>query len=55
MHVRMYVFIYKRERKKVSEAGAEREGDRGSEAGSLLSAESPMWGLNSRTRDHDLS
>ena len=27
----------------------QREGDRGSEAGSVLTAESPMWGLNSRT------
>ena len=25
----------------------EREGDRGSEAGSVLTAESPIWGLNS--------
>ena len=28
--------------------GAEREGDRGSEAGSALTAESPIWGSNSR-------
>ena len=27
----------------------EREGDRGSETGSMLTAESPMWGSNSRT------
>ena len=30
--------------------GAEREEDRGSEAGSLLTAASLMWDLNSRTR-----
>ena len=29
--------------------GAEREGDRGSEADFALTAESPMWGLNSQT------
>ena len=29
--------------------GAEREGDRGSEAGTVLTATSPMWGSNSRT------
>ena len=33
----------------MSGGGAEREGDRGSEAGSALTAESLMWGLNSRT------
>lgn len=34
---------------KVSTAGTEREGDRGSKAGSVLLADSPMWGSDSRT------
>ena len=29
--------------------GRERKGDRGSEVGSVLTARSPMWGLNSLT------
>ena len=33
----------------VREGQREREGDRGSKAGSELTAESSMWGLNSRT------
>ena len=36
-----------RERMHVNRGGAEREGDRGSEACSALTAESPMWGSNS--------
>ena len=39
----------------LSRGEAEKEGDRGSEAGSVLTAESLMQGLNSRTMDHDLS
>ena len=39
------LFLRERER----EQGAEEGGDRGSEAGSLLTAESPMQGSNSRT------
>ena len=38
-----------RERERPSGEGAEREGDRGSEAGSVLTAESPLQGLNSQT------
>ena len=38
------IFIF--ERARVSRGGAEREGDRGFEAGSVLTARSPMWGLN---------
>ena len=41
------MFILERER--MSREGAEREGDRGSEAGSMLTAENLMWSLNSGT------
>ena len=34
------------ERESMSRGGAEREGDRGSEAGSELTAVSPTWGSN---------
>ena len=37
------------ERETRSRGGAEREGSRASEAGTVLIADSPMWGLNSRT------
>ena len=49
------LFIYllrerERERERDHEQGkSRREGDRGSEAGSVLTAESPAWGLNSQT------
>ena len=49
----IYIFIYvyflerEREREGTRGGGAEREGDRGSEVGSVLTAASPMWGLNS--------
>ena len=44
------MFIYfERERQSMSWGGAEREEDRGSEAGSVLTAESPRWGSNSQT------
>ena len=45
------MFIFERRRKSmhVNRGEAEREGDRGSEAGSVLTAESLMWGLNSQT------
>ena len=33
----------------MSRVGAERNGDRGLKAGSMLTAESPMQGLNSQT------
>ena len=39
----------------MSRGGAEREGDRGSGVGSTLSVQEPMWGSDSRMRDHDLS
>ena len=44
-------------RKSVSRGGAEREGDTESRKapGSKLSAQSPPWGSNPQTRDHDLS
>lgn len=34
---------------------AEREGDRGSDAGSALRVESLPWGSNHKPQDHDLS
>ena len=45
----VYLFLRERERAHESRGGAEREGDRRSEAGSALTAESPMCGSNSRT------
>ena len=44
-----FIYFWERKRERMSREGAEREGDRGSEAGSLLTAESPMWGSNPRT------
>ena len=47
-----YLFILRqrgKEREREWGRGREQEGDRGSEAGSVLTAESPMWGSNSRT------
>ena len=38
-----------RETESVSRGGAESEGDRGSEAGSVLTAESPTWDSGSQT------
>ena len=54
----IYLFIFKfffstfiyfgdRERQSMNGGGAEREGDRESQAGSALPAHSPMWGSNS--------
>ena len=43
------VYLFLREREHTSQGGAEREGDRGSEAGSALTADSPTWGSNSET------
>ena len=58
-HLKFFIFYFfwERRRESASEGGAEREGDRGSEAGSVLTAESLTWGLNSWTclLDHDLS
>ena len=44
------VYLFLRERQHTSRGGAEREGDRGSEAGSALTAERPMQGSNSWTK-----
>ena len=44
----MYLFIL-RERECVSRGGAETEGDRESQAGSVLTEETQKWGSNSRT------
>ena len=38
-----------RERERTNKGGAEREGDRRSKAGSMPTAETPMWGSNSQT------
>ena len=46
-----FLFIFERER---AEEG-QREGDRGSEVGSVLTSENPMWGSNLQTWDQDLS
>ena len=49
------VFLFKREteierqRQRMNGRGADREEERESQAGSALSAQSPMWGSNSRT------
>ena len=43
----MFIFERERERVKVSRAGAEREGDRGSEVGSVQTVASLVWGSNS--------
>ena len=45
--------MFSLERVQVEEG--QREGDREPEAGSTLSAQSPMWGSNSQTSDRDLS
>ena len=52
---RMYflsLFIYfERDRDSTSGGGTEREGDRESQAGSVLPAQSPTWGSNSQNRE----
>ena len=47
----LFIFERERERDKVrtSQGGAERGGDRESEAGAALTAQIPMWGSHSRT------
>ena len=45
--INIHLFLRERDRKLMG--GVEREGDRGSEAGSKLTAEGPMQGLNSQT------
>ena len=47
-----YLFIFKFiyfERERMTRGGAEREGERESQAGSAPSVQSPMWGSNPRT------
>ena len=54
-----FIVLYERERPRKNEVGGgvgvgrerEREEDRGSEAGSVLTAESPVWGLNLMSRE----
>ena len=45
------MFIFERESVSMrgQGGGAEREGDRGSEVGFVLTAESPTWGSNTQT------
>ena len=43
------MFIFERESVCIQAGERQREGDRGSEAGSVLTAESLTWGLNSPT------
>ena len=43
------VYLFERERESMCTGERQREGDRGSEAGSTLTAESPMWDSNSPT------
>ena len=43
------VYLFLRERESTSVGEAQTDGDRGFEAGSMLTAESPMWGSNSQT------
>ena len=47
------MYVYERERERESERAsreeAEREGDKGSKAGSALTVESLMWSSNSQT------
>ena len=45
----MYLFFRKSQRQSMSRGGAERDGDMESEAGSELSSQNLMWGLNSQT------
>ena len=47
----LMLFIFERERACTSGGGAEREGDRGSEAGSALTAREPDVGLELRNRE----
>ena len=42
-------YLFLRERESINRGDAEREENRGSEAGSVLTAESLIWGLNSGT------
>ena len=50
IHIYILMFIFfLREREHEQGRGREREGDRRSEAGSVLTAASPMRGLNSGT------
>ena len=48
----VYLFLRDRDRERQRETawgGSEREGDRDSEAGSMLLAQTPVWGLNPQT------
>ena len=44
-----FIYLFLRERQSRSRGGAERGGDRESQAGSARSAQSPLWGSNLQT------
>ena len=46
---KVFIYLFEREKERTSGEGTERLGDRGSEAGSVLTVESLMWGSNSLT------
>ena len=43
------MLIFERERESMSRGEAEREGDKGSKVGTMLTVERLMWGSNSQT------
>ena len=45
----MFIYVFQRERERENKLGAEREGDRESQAGSMPSVQSPMQGSNPQT------
>ena len=49
------LFIFERDRAQAGEGWRERETESEAALGSERSAQSPMWGSNSQTVDHDLS
>ena len=56
LNVPLYIFLslfiyFDRDRDSMSEGGTEREGDRESHSGSMLSAQNPTWGSHSWNRE----
>ena len=51
----MFIFEREREREHEHGRGRDRQGDRESQAGSTLSAQSQTWGSGPQTMSHDLS
>ena len=50
----VYLFLRERERVHTQSGERQREGDRGTEAGSVLRAENLKWGSNSQTEHHEI-